>query len=136
MIEILEGARPRILSVMRIMVGLLFMQHGIDKTFGGIISGRDMTALPTLSAIAGYIELVGGALIALGLLTRIAAVISGGLMAVAYFMGHASGGFFPLKNRGELAVLYCFAFLYLIFSGPGPISLDALFCKRPTDPAE
>ncbi|MEY2572206.1 MAG: putative oxidoreductase, partial [Verrucomicrobiota bacterium] len=88
--------------------------------------------LDTLGTIGGYIELVGGLLIALGLFTRFAAFIACGMMAVAYFMVHAKGGFFPIINRGEPAVIYCFVFLYVFFYGGGRISLDALIWNRAT----
>ena len=83
-----------------------------------------------LAAASGYIELVGGALIVVGLFTRAAAFIVSGEMAVAYFTAHAPGGFYPINNHGELAVLYCFVFLYLVFAGAGPLSLDGVIRKK------
>jgi Predicted membrane protein len=85
--------------------------------------------LDTLGTLGGYIELLCGFLIALGLLTHFAAFLASGMMAVAYFMVHAHGGFFPIINRGELAVAYCFVFLFIFFYGGGPFSLDALIFK-------
>jgi len=82
-----------------------------------------------MGAIAGGIELVGGLLVAAGLFTVIAAFLCSGLMAVAYFMAHAKGGFFPLLNGGELAVFYCFVFLYMFFRGSGPLSLDSMIFR-------
>jgi putative oxidoreductase len=82
---------------------------------------------------AGWVELLGGLLIAFGLLTRPAAFISSGLMAVAYFMAHAGQGWHPVVNRGELAVVYCFLFLYMFFRGAGPLSADALIFKGDAD---
>jgi putative oxidoreductase len=112
------------LSVMRIVVGLLFTSHGLQKTLG-LLGGKPVPPM-SLLGLAGIIELVGGLMILLGLLTRPAAFLCCGHMAVAYFKQHAPQGFWPIVNRGELAVLYCFLFLYLIFSGPGAWSLDRL----------
>ena len=88
--------------------------------------------LDTLGMVGGYIELICGFLIALGLFTSLAAFIASGMMAVAYFMVHAKGGFFPIINRGEPAVAYCFVFLYVFFYGGGRFSLDALIFRRAT----
>jgi putative oxidoreductase len=117
---------PRLLSVFRIVVGLLFLAHGLVKLFG-FPTGAQPGAVPLLSifSLAGILELVGGAAIVLGLFTRPVAFILSGQMAVAYFMAHASQGFYPILNGGELAILYCFAFLYLAAAGSGPWSLDA-----------
>ncbi|HEY6147133.1 MAG TPA: DoxX family protein, partial [Thermoanaerobaculia bacterium] len=102
-------------SVMRVMVGLLFASHGAQKLFG-IPGGHPMTGKP-LMLVAGIIELVSGLLIAVGLLTRWAAFLSAGEMAVAYFMAHAPQGFWPVQNKGEAAVLYCFIFLFIAAFG-------------------
>lgn len=115
--------------IMRIIVGLLFACHGSQKLLGFPPAARAMT-LDRLGTVGGVIELVGGLLIAFGLLTRPAAFIASGMMAVAYFMAHASGGFFPIVNRGELAVVYCFVFLFIFFYGPGRWSLDALLFRN------
>jgi putative oxidoreductase len=122
---------PRVLSVLRIVTALLFMEHGLMKLFAfpGPQPGVP-DPLPTLLVAAAWIEVVGGGLIALGLFTRAAAFICSGQMAVAYFMAHAPQGFYPALNMGEAAVLYCFVFLYLVFAGPGPWSLDAIVRKR------
>lgn len=117
---------PRLLSVLRIVSGLLFLQHGTAKYL-------KIPALPmfakvdpvSLSGVAGMLELVGGVLLILGLFTRCSAFVLSGLMAFAYFLAHAPRGFFPIANAGELAVLYCFVFLYIAAAGPGPWSLDA-----------
>ncbi|MBI2764896.1 MAG: DoxX family protein [Chloroflexi bacterium] len=117
---------PRLLSALRIMSGLLFLQHGTAKYL-------KIPALPmfakveplSLSGVAGMLELAGGVLLILGLFTRCAAFVLSGLMAFAYFLAHAPRGFFPIANAGELAVLYCFVFLYIAAAGPGPWSLDA-----------
>ena len=117
---------PRLLSVLRIMTGLMFLAHGTQKLLGfPAVSERGMPALLSLSGVAGILELVGGVLIVLGLFTRPTAFILSGQMAVAYFLAHASRSFYPLLNGGELAVLYCFIFLYLAAAGAGPWSLDA-----------
>src|SRR3954463_8433147 len=115
--------------IMRIIAGLLFACHGGQKILGFPAAAKAMQ-LDTLGMVGGYIELIGGFLIALGLFTRGAAFIASGMMAVAYFMVHAKGGFFPLINRGEAAVIYCFVFLYMFFYGGGRFSLDALIFKR------
>jgi putative oxidoreductase len=114
---------PRMLSVLRIMTGLLFLQHGTGKHLG--FPPFDAPPLMSPGGIAGVFELVGGILIILGLFTRPVAFILAGMMAVAYFWIHAPGSFFPILNAGELAVLYCFVFLYLMCAGPGPWSIDA-----------
>ena len=114
-------------ALLRIMTGFLFVPHGYQKLFGlGGVGPRE-GALPL---IAGVIELVGGTLILLGLQTRWVAFLCSGLMAAAYFIDHASGGFLPLLNRGETAVLYCFVFLYFWANGSGDWSLDSLLAKR------
>ncbi|HUF56138.1 MAG TPA: DoxX family protein [Thermohalobaculum sp.] len=119
-----------LLSVLRIMAGLLFLQHGTTKYLG--IPQTDMTgASPlTMGGAAGLIELIGGALIVIGLFTRPAAFLASGTMAVAYFMAHAPQNFYPILNGGELAALYCFVFLYLAGAGAGPISVDRMIGQR------
>ena len=119
---------PRILSILRIMTGLLYVQHGMNKVFGFPpgANPRPYVLMTLVPGLAGLLELIGGALVAVGLFTRIAAFILSGEMAFAYFMSHAPRGFFPYANGGSLAVLYCFLFLYLAFDGPGPWSLDHL----------
>src|SRR3954470_6350963 len=111
--------------IMRLIVGLLFACHGGQKILGFPPGGHGPPE-GALMVFGAWVELVGGLLIAVGLLTRIAAFISSGEMAVAYFMVHAGGGFFPIVNHGEAAVLYCFVFLYIVFYGPGRLSIDAL----------
>ena len=121
-------------DLLRIMTGLLFMQHGLQKMLGmlGGYRGTPGATAPLLSqsGVAGTLELVGGLLVALGLFTRPTSFLLSGLMAVAYFRAHAPDGFWPLVNRGELAVLYCFVFLLLAATGAGPWSLDALLRRR------
>ena len=116
-------------SLLRIVAGLLFICPGGMKLlgwFGGMPAGVPMTPL---LYTAGVIELVGGTLILLGLFTRPVAFIASGEMAVAYFMVHASGGFWPVINKGELAVAYCFVFLYIASRGSGRYSLEAAIRK-------
>lgn len=119
---------PRMLSVLRIMVGLLFMEHGLGKLFGfpAWPTAHGGPALFTLLWFAGVIEAGGGLLLALGLFTRPAAFLMSGEMAMGYFMSHFPRGFFPLLNGGDAAVLYCFVFLYLFVAGGGAWSLDRL----------
>ena len=117
--------------LMRLVVGLLFACHGGQKILGFPPVAKAMQ-LDTLGMVGGYIELICGFLIALGLFTSLAAFIASGMMAVAYFMVHAKGGFFPIINRGEPAVAYCFVFLYVFFYGGGRFSLDALIFRRAT----
>lgn len=122
----LEKFTPQLLSVMRIMTGLLFLQHGTTKYLAIPESKFTGVAPFSLGGIAGMLELVGGALIVIGLFTRPVAFILSGLMAAAYFIAHAPKGFYPLLNGGELAALYCFVFLYLAARGGGPWGVDAM----------
>jgi putative oxidoreductase len=118
---------PRILGIMRIVIGFLFLQHGTAKLFGfPHIAMFDALPLFSLMGLAGILELVGGAMILIGLCTRPVAFILSGEMAVAYFMAHAPGGLLPILNHGELAVIYCFVFLYLSAAGGGAYSLGGL----------
>jgi putative oxidoreductase len=119
--------------LMRLIVGLLFACHGGQKILSYPPVAKAMQ-LDTLGTVGGYIELICGFLIAFGLLTSLAAFIASGMMAVAYFKVHMPGGFYPIINHGEAAVMYCFVFLYIFFYGGGRFSLDALIFKR-TDPA-
>ncbi len=117
---------PRLLSILRIMTGLLFLQHGTAKLLKlPVIPMFANLSLTSPPGIAGILELVGGVLMILGLFTRSVAFVLSGLMAVAYFMAHAPRGFYPILNAGELAILYCFVFLYIAAAGPGPWSVDA-----------
>jgi putative oxidoreductase len=124
--DFLKPYASPLLSVLRIMTGLLFLQHGTTKFLA--FPATQMSGVPALSlpGIAGILELVGGALIVLGLFTRPVAFILSGLMAVAYFLAHAQQGFFPLLNGGELAALYSFVFLYLAAAGGGAWSIDKM----------
>jgi putative oxidoreductase len=116
---------PRMLSVLRIMTALLFMAHGTQKLLG-FPPSEFSPSLWSLLGVAGVLEMFGGALLVFGLFTRPVAFVLSGEMAVAYFMAHAPQSFFPILNGGEAAVLFCFIFLYLVFAGPGPWSIDAL----------
>jgi putative oxidoreductase len=113
-------------ALMRIIAGALFACHGAQKLFG-VLGGQKQEA--TLMIAAGVIELAGGILIAVGLFTSYVAFIASGEMAVAYFKQHFPGGFWPIMNRGELAVLFCFVFLYIASRGSGILSIDALLGK-------
>jgi putative oxidoreductase len=119
----------RIYAVFRLVVGILYACHGAQKLFGAFGSPA-MTSNPMMLA-AGIIEFVGGLLIAVGFLTSWAAFIASGQMAAAYFMAHAKGGFWPIVNKGELAVVYCFAFLYIAARGGGPYSVDGMMRRKP-----
>jgi putative oxidoreductase len=122
----LSRYQPQALGLLRIMSGLLFLEHGTQKFLSfppGPMAGMGLTfAGPP--AYAGVIELVAGALIAIGLFTRPAAFVASGTMAVAYFMAHAPKDFWPVNNMGDAAILYCFVFLYLTVAGPGAWSVD------------
>ena len=122
----LETWSPRVLAAVRIITALLFIEHGLMKLVGfpAAVPGLP-TPLPAILVAAALIEIVGGALLAVGLFTRITAFICSGEMAVAYFMFHAPQSFWPAVNNGDAAILYCFVFLYLAFAGGGAWSLDA-----------
>ncbi|MFJ2111908.1 MULTISPECIES: DoxX family protein [unclassified Streptomyces] len=125
----LNHAQPYALGVFRIVVGLLFTCHGLGSLFGAF--GRDAAASGAWPGwYAAVIELVGGALVLLGLGTRWAAMVSSGSMAYAYFFVHQAGGLFPIQNGGELAAMFSWAFLLLIFTGPGAFALDQLIGSR------
>ena len=115
-------------AAMRVVVGLLFACHGAQKLFGAL-GGQSQLGNPKLLT-AGIIEFVGGGLVALGLWAAYAAFIASGEMAVAYFTAHAPGGFWPILNKGELAVLYCFVFLFIASRGSGSWSVDAIVGKK------
>ncbi len=115
---------PRMLSVLRIVSALIFMAHGTQKILGFPASSMN-PAMFSLSWIAGVLELVGGALLLIGLFSRPVAFVLSGEMAFAYFIAHAPKSLYPALNGGDAAILYCFVFLYIFFAGPGPWSVDA-----------
>jgi putative oxidoreductase len=126
---------PILLSVLRIVTGLLFVFHGTTKVLGwphppmhegGGAHPAPSHIMAVLAQSSGYFELIGGILILIGLFTRVTGFILSGEMAVAYFMAHAPNGLYPIDNHGEIAVLYCFVFLYLSGAGAGPISVDRI----------
>ena len=120
-----------LLTLLRIMVGLLFLEHGTAKLFG-FPSGAipEPIALFSLIGLSAILEFVGGLLLAVGLFTRATAFVLSGEMAVAYFIAHAPQGFFPILNHGEPAIIYCFVFLYLAAAGGGAWSVDAVRSRR------
>ena len=119
-----------IYCITRLIVGIMFACHGASKVFG-MFGGKVTT--DSMMIVFGWLELVLGILIAIGLLTRVAAFLASGMMAIAYFKAHASGHFVPIVNKGELAIVYCFLFLFVTFYGPGRWSLDVMFRKtKPT----
>ncbi len=123
----LSNASPFMLAVLRIVTGLLFLAHGTQKFLqfpAGERAGSGW-ALDNPGSFAGIIELIAGALVALGLFTRSAAFVASGTMAVAYWYAHAPQNFFPVNNMGDAAILYSFVFLYFVFAGPGAWSLDS-----------
>ena len=122
--SVLANWSPRLLSVLRIVVGFLFMAHGTQKWMAFPVPRASATVLWSLSGAAGVLELIGGFLLLLGLFTRPVAFVLSGLMAFAYFIAHAPIDFWPIVNRGELSALYCFLFLYLAAAGGGPWSVD------------
>jgi putative oxidoreductase len=121
---------PQALAALRIVTALLFISHGTVKFFGFPAGGMPGgVELFSLFGLAAAIEIVAGVLILIGFLTRPAALIASGEMAFAYFMAHAPNSFFPINNGGEAAIMFCFAFLYLVFSGPGAWSVDGARAK-------
>ncbi|HMJ06960.1 MAG TPA: DoxX family protein [Chthoniobacterales bacterium] len=122
----LEKYSGYVYALLRIIVGLMFACHGAQKLFG-MFGGKG--GAEGLMLVGGIIEMAGGLLLVLGLLTRPAAFLASGMMAVAYFMAHAPNASLPILNKGELAVVYCFVFLYIFFRGGGPLSLDRMIFK-------
>ncbi len=121
----LNAWAPRMLSVLRIMAALVLLQYPFMKllSFPAAVNFAPFGSLPWIAAV---IEIVTGLLILVGFFTRPAAFLLAGTMAAAYFIGHAPRGFYPVQNGGNLPIMFCFTFLYLVFAGPGPWSLDAL----------
>jgi putative oxidoreductase len=124
--ETLERYTPHALAVLRIVTALIFLEHGSQKLFGFPAAAPPSGLPPALSFFwfGGILEFFGGLLLLIGLYTRCVAFVLAGEMAVAYWLFHAPKSFFPALNGGDAAILYCFVFLYLVFTGPGPWSLD------------
>jgi len=120
---------PRVLSILRIVAALIFFEHGTQKLLG-FPPHPNPASISTMSWIAAVLESVGGPLLLLGLFTRPVAFLLAGEMAVAYWTAHAPRSVFPVLNQGDAAILYCFVFLYFVFSDPGPWSLDALMGRE------
>jgi putative oxidoreductase len=125
--DFLRPLAAQLLSVLRIMLGLLLLEHGTTKYLGFPVGPMNNASPQTMSGAAGLFELVGGVLLILGLFTRPVAFILSGMTAVAYFYAHTQRGFFPILNGGELAIVYCFVLLYLAAAGGGAWSLDRLW---------
>ena len=124
MFDRLSAYRPQALGVLRIMTALLLIEHGTQKFFNFPPAEQPFGDLMNLIGLAGVLEIVGGILILVGFLTRPTAFVLCGFSAVAYFMAHAPQSFFPINNRGDAAVLFCFIFLYMTAAGPGAFALD------------
>ena len=124
MFDRLSAYRPQALGVLRIMTALLLIEHGTQKFFNFPPAEQPFGDLMNLIGLAGVLEIVGGILILVGFLTRPTAFVLCGFSAVAYFMAHAPQSFFPINNRGDAAVLFCFIFLYITAAGPGAFALD------------
>lgn len=128
---ILQSWAPRVLSILRIITGLLFLQYGFAKLLKWpAVPMFEKVQLFSLYGAAGTLELIGGILLVLGLFTRPVAFIVCGEMAFAYFLGHAGRSFYPIINGGNLAIEFCFVFLYLTFAGAGPWSFDAALLRK------
>jgi len=124
MFDRFSAYRPQALAALRIMAALLFIEHGTQKFIDFPPAAQPFGDLMNILGVAGVLEVVGGVLILIGLFTRPTAFVLCGFMAVAYFMAHAPQDFFPINNRGDAAVLFCFVFLYLTAAGPGAFALD------------
>ena len=123
---------PQLLSILRIVSGLLILEHGTAKYLNFPIGPMNHASPVTMGGAAGILELIGGALLVVGLFTRPVAFILSGMAAVAYFYAHAPRGFFPILHGGELAILYCFVFLYMAAAGGGPWALDRVWRSSDT----
>lgn len=131
LIPTLNAWAPRVLSILRIVAALVLLQHGLVKLFSFPVAFPAPVTAFSLLWFAGLIEIVAGLLVLVGFFTRWAAFILAGEMAFAYFIGHAGRGFYPIQNGGNLAIMYCFVFLYIFFAGPGPWSIDAQRSANP-----
>jgi len=129
-LDFLKPYSAKLLSVLRIMSGLLILQHGTTKYLSLPVTRMSDVSAASMSGAAGLIELVAGSLLVIGLFTRPVAFLLSGTMAVAYFYAHFPRGFYPILNGGELAALYCFVFLYLAAAGGGDLSVDRLRSRR------
>jgi putative oxidoreductase len=126
----LNNWMPQALGGLRIMASLLFIEHGTQKLFGFPMPAHGVAPLFSLMGFGGCLELIGGILLLMGLKTRIVAFILSGEMAIAYFMAHAPRAFFPVLNGGDAAILFCFTFLFFVFSGAGAWSIDSLLGRN------
>jgi len=124
----MDSMRPLVLSLLRIVTALVFLQYGLSKAFG--FPDHGPPSLTALLIVATVLEIVGSVMLVLGAYTRIVAFILSGEMAVAYFMAHAPQSFYPIVNGGNAAILFCLVFLYLAFAGGGPLSLDRIVLKQ------
>ena len=131
MFTVIGRFAPQAFALMRIIIGVLYSLHGVQLLFGfPPMKGMGAGPLPPMLQVAGYIELAGGILVAVGLITGIAAFINSGTMAVAYWSAHAPHGWHPIANQGELAAVYCFIFLYIAAHGAGLWSIDSVIRGR------
>lgn len=124
-LDLQKAWAPRVLSVLRIVSAFIFLLHGTQKHLGFPPTDQVVETF-SLVGISGFIEIICGALILIGFQTRAAAFLASGTMAFAYWIAHAPQDLFPVNNGGDAAILYCFVFLYLVFAGPGPWSVDAM----------
>ena len=124
MFDRLSAYQPQALAALRILSALLFIEHGTQKFFNFPPAEQPFGDLMNIIGLAGLLEVVGGVMLLVGLFTRPVAFVLCGFMAVAYFMAHAPQSFFPINNRGDAAILFCFVFLYLTAAGPGAFALD------------
>lgn len=128
--RILEKFQPQLLALLRIFAALLFMEHGTAKLFHFPVPQPGVPdPLPTILLAAAIIELIGGVLVTIGLFTRLAAFLMAGEIAIGYFMMHFPQSFWPIVNKGEAAILFCFVFLYIASAGPGAWSIDGMRSK-------
>ena len=126
----LKQLEPTLLSLLRVMSGLLVLQHGTGKYLNFPVGPMNNASFQTMGGAAGIIELICGLMMVIGLFTRPAAFLLSGMTAVAYFFAHAGRGFFPILNGGELAALYSFVFLYIAAAGGGPFSVDRMIREK------
>jgi putative oxidoreductase len=130
MTAFLDACAPRVLSILRIVSAMIFMEHGTQKWLNVPPLGRPAPEFLSMSGFGGILELIGGFLLVLGLFTRPVAFVLSGEMAIAYWWSHAPRGVFPVLNGGDAAILYCFIFLYLAVAGGGAWSLDRVLRRK------